>query len=100
MASSSRRWTCKLCSQTKNTEDMQACKTCARPRGHEPERYVKRLAEIRSWSELDSFYDHSNDGTPWGLVIGLTLVAMIISALVWAYFEDQKALREMEHSEL
>ncbi|CAE8641488.1 unnamed protein product [Polarella glacialis] len=98
-----KRWTCQLCAQAKNSEEMSRCKTCGRPRGHKPERYQERLKEIRSWTS--SMEGESLDDEPWtlagscGLIVGLLILLMIISALIWAYFEDQKAFSD-ENAEL
>eukprot|EP00747_Dinoflagellata_sp_TGD_P167250 gnl/TRDRNA2_/TRDRNA2_191305_c0_seq1.p1 gnl/TRDRNA2_/TRDRNA2_191305_c0~~gnl/TRDRNA2_/TRDRNA2_191305_c0_seq1.p1 ORF type:complete len:105 (-),score=10.41 gnl/TRDRNA2_/TRDRNA2_191305_c0_seq1:67-381(-) len=87
-----RRWTCKLCSQTRNTIDRDKCMTCARPRDHEPVKYRERLKEIRRWtdhSEFDSNEEFSWSDS-WGLILGLIMIAVIIGLLIWAYLEDQK----------
>mmetsp|Transcript_49965 Transcript_49965/g.115985 ORF Transcript_49965/g.115985 Transcript_49965/m.115985 type:complete len:129 (-) Transcript_49965:108-494(-) len=96
-SSQPRRWTCRLCSQTRNTEDMASCRTCGRPRGHEPERYRKRLEEIRSWNNGAAGSDNYTGSEPWwGLIAGLVLLLVIAGVLAWALYEDQA---EATHSE-
>mmetsp|Transcript_81190 Transcript_81190/g.225992 ORF Transcript_81190/g.225992 Transcript_81190/m.225992 type:complete len:126 (-) Transcript_81190:235-612(-) len=86
-----RRWTCKLCSQTKNTADMEVCKTCRRPRGHNPEKYQKRLEELRQWTCPQDYAPYEEDTSwPWGLIIGLIILFCVIALLAWAAYEDQK----------
>mmetsp|Transcript_83736 Transcript_83736/g.217999 ORF Transcript_83736/g.217999 Transcript_83736/m.217999 type:complete len:124 (+) Transcript_83736:60-431(+) len=97
------RWTCHLCSQTRNTEENETCITCGRARGHDPEKYRKRLQEIRKWNgHGDSEYDDEfRWSDSWGLILGLLLLAVIIGLLVWAYYEDQKeALGDQDNNEL
>mmetsp|Transcript_89422 Transcript_89422/g.154806 ORF Transcript_89422/g.154806 Transcript_89422/m.154806 type:complete len:119 (-) Transcript_89422:51-407(-) len=92
-SSSVRRWTCQLCAQSRNTEDLENCKTCGRPRGHNPERYRQRLKEIRQWNvpqDYDGGYEASSWGDSWGLIIGLILLFVIVGLLAWAFYEDQK----------
>eukprot|EP00931_Biecheleriopsis_adriatica_P032862 TRINITY_DN19124_c0_g1_i2.p1 TRINITY_DN19124_c0_g1~~TRINITY_DN19124_c0_g1_i2.p1 ORF type:complete len:105 (+),score=19.96 TRINITY_DN19124_c0_g1_i2:67-381(+) len=85
-----RTWTCRLCEYSKNTEDLPSCKTCGRPRGHEPEQYWQRRKEISSWA--DEAYEDGGIGEYWGLIVGFIFLVIIVGALTWAYLEDQKAL--------
>mmetsp|Transcript_37724 Transcript_37724/g.70350 ORF Transcript_37724/g.70350 Transcript_37724/m.70350 type:complete len:106 (+) Transcript_37724:37-354(+) len=90
-----RLWTCKLCEFKKNPEEATNCRTCGRSRGFEPERYQKRLKEIRTWADEDE----PEDGgivEYCGLIIGLIILALIVAVLAWAYFHDQEVLRQNE----
>ncbi|OLP91402.1 hypothetical protein AK812_SmicGene26881 [Symbiodinium microadriaticum] len=87
-----RYWTCKLCEYSKNTEDMTECKNCGRPRGYHPERYQQRLKEIRTWTEEDEPEEEGGIVEYCGLIVGLFILLLIIAILVWAYYQDQKAV--------
>mmetsp|Transcript_53502 Transcript_53502/g.148325 ORF Transcript_53502/g.148325 Transcript_53502/m.148325 type:complete len:132 (-) Transcript_53502:113-508(-) len=98
-----RRWTCQLCSQTRNTEDMEKCRTCGRDRGHNPEKYRARLQEIRQWSlpsDAALSEEGSGCGESWGLAVGLCMLAAIVSLLAWAFYEDQKEALQPDGLEL
>mmetsp|Transcript_66436 Transcript_66436/g.131008 ORF Transcript_66436/g.131008 Transcript_66436/m.131008 type:complete len:125 (-) Transcript_66436:82-456(-) len=98
-----RQWKCKLCAQTRNTEDMENCKTCGRARGHSPERYRKRRREIRQgdWQAECDDGDEGSWGDAWGLIVGLILLVLIVVALAWAFYEDRKeALQGADSTEL
>eukprot|EP00929_Paragymnodinium_shiwhaense_P034026 TRINITY_DN18561_c0_g1_i2.p1 TRINITY_DN18561_c0_g1~~TRINITY_DN18561_c0_g1_i2.p1 ORF type:complete len:144 (-),score=10.62 TRINITY_DN18561_c0_g1_i2:193-624(-) len=85
-------WTCKLCSQRCNPEEMQHCKTCARPRGHLPERYEQRRKQIRSGS--GGMYDDDEPGSwtdYWGMILGITIFVVLIGGLVLALRADLEA---------
>mmetsp|Transcript_53099 Transcript_53099/g.113393 ORF Transcript_53099/g.113393 Transcript_53099/m.113393 type:complete len:115 (+) Transcript_53099:47-391(+) len=98
--SGSARWTCQLCSQSRNEDDSTSCMTCGRPRGHIPEKYQSRLKEIRSTGDDD--YDPEEEfrwSDAWGLICGIILLLVIVALLVWAYFEDQKELRMLSENQ-
>mmetsp|Transcript_65661 Transcript_65661/g.122412 ORF Transcript_65661/g.122412 Transcript_65661/m.122412 type:complete len:116 (-) Transcript_65661:154-501(-) len=88
-----RRWTCQLCAQKRNTEDLENCMTCGRPRGHKPEKYHQRLQEIRSWSAMaEGGYQPDDEGglsDSWGLILGIVMLLAIIGLMVWAYIQDE-----------
>eukprot|EP00928_Gymnodinium_smaydae_P073460 TRINITY_DN56660_c0_g1_i1.p1 TRINITY_DN56660_c0_g1~~TRINITY_DN56660_c0_g1_i1.p1 ORF type:complete len:145 (-),score=18.04 TRINITY_DN56660_c0_g1_i1:128-562(-) len=90
------RWTCSLCAQSRNTQDLDHCRTCGRPRGHNPERYKARLKEIRQWNHdastgnYGSYRQEESWSDYWGLIIGLFLLTLIGGLLTWAYFEDRR----------
>eukprot|EP00747_Dinoflagellata_sp_TGD_P187885 gnl/TRDRNA2_/TRDRNA2_46022_c0_seq1.p1 gnl/TRDRNA2_/TRDRNA2_46022_c0~~gnl/TRDRNA2_/TRDRNA2_46022_c0_seq1.p1 ORF type:complete len:143 (-),score=16.98 gnl/TRDRNA2_/TRDRNA2_46022_c0_seq1:57-446(-) len=87
------RWTCRLCSQTRNIEGTDKCITCGRIRGHEPTKYKERLKEIRRYSPHNDYDDPDEELSwtdYWGLIVGLILIVLITALLVWAYLEDQK----------
>merc|ERR1719359_2049459 len=78
-----RVWTCNLCSQTRNPEDTDKCKTCARPRGHKPEKYNERLREIRRLGSYEDYDQYGGGGEEesfwsdsWGLFLGLILLVV------------------------
>mmetsp|Transcript_55519 Transcript_55519/g.107073 ORF Transcript_55519/g.107073 Transcript_55519/m.107073 type:complete len:651 (+) Transcript_55519:109-2061(+) len=57
-----RQWKCELCAQTRNTENMENCKTCGRPRGYNPERHRKPLQDIRQ-GDWQSDCDDADDAS-------------------------------------
>mmetsp|Transcript_52352 Transcript_52352/g.114920 ORF Transcript_52352/g.114920 Transcript_52352/m.114920 type:complete len:107 (-) Transcript_52352:81-401(-) len=87
----SRNWTCQLCQQRKNTDDMDKCKTCARPRGHNPIDYRRRIKEIREMDPSQGWYDDYSGGSWsdwWGLIVGLLILAGIVGLILWAMWHD------------
>mmetsp|Transcript_9502 Transcript_9502/g.26578 ORF Transcript_9502/g.26578 Transcript_9502/m.26578 type:complete len:110 (-) Transcript_9502:83-412(-) len=91
------QWSCQLCSQSRNTQDMDSCRTCGRPRGHVPHRYNDRLKEIRRWTQAADLDYATEEGTwreSWGLIVGLILLALIFGLIAWAFYEDQAEMDE------
>jgi len=100
-----KRWTCQLCAQTRNTEDMDTCMTCNRPRGHKPTKYRERLDELRRYDPAyddGAFgYDEGNNWSDyWGLICGLILLFFIGAVLAWAVYEDSKEQVDRDGTEL
>jgi len=99
-----KRWTCELCAQTRNTEDMDTCKTCNRPRGHKPDKYFQRLNELHQMDPSfdDNYFqnEESSWSDYWGLILGLILLAVILAVLSWAIYEDSKETVDKDGTEL
>eukprot|EP00747_Dinoflagellata_sp_TGD_P195332 gnl/TRDRNA2_/TRDRNA2_63836_c0_seq2.p1 gnl/TRDRNA2_/TRDRNA2_63836_c0~~gnl/TRDRNA2_/TRDRNA2_63836_c0_seq2.p1 ORF type:complete len:164 (+),score=33.68 gnl/TRDRNA2_/TRDRNA2_63836_c0_seq2:74-493(+) len=104
-AAAKQRWTCQLCSQTRNTIDSDKCITCGRKRGHQPMKYNRRSYDYDRYAYDEDYYGREEDeefkwSDAWGLIAGLILLVIIAALLIWAYIEDQKDLaREASETE-
>ncbi|CAK0843295.1 unnamed protein product [Prorocentrum cordatum] len=96
------RWTCQLCSQSRNTESMESCMTCARPRGHRPEKYQQRLKELRQWNQHGYDADDVEPawGDSWALYLGVGLLVAVVGLLAWAIYEDSREQQLIDGTEL